>query len=175
VDQIIGRSQELNSLGFVEQAAALSDGEVSEQEYRSAFDDLGYCLARDGITVTEPQVSPIDNLRLVFSYSLNGVDGARAAEIQATCEERYWSDISAFYVGTHPKVLDPKLVTAVTACLNESGIETRGDETAFRDLAGSDPVSSKGTLSERAAVASTCLEEAVNYLFPGFPYVVYDL
>lgn len=158
--------------GYVEQAEALEDGEVSDAEYDELFSLFQECLVQSGIQLDPPVVSPIDGRRKLWWPAGDGVfeteDEMREA---SACQLRYVTDVEGA-VGERPRRMAEPLRASVRACLSERGIDIAASDDDIRK------VMQAATGEHEDAVAS-CVSEGVleNYpeirAIPFVPPVVY--
>ncbi|MDR1394245.1 MAG: hypothetical protein LBJ62_09840 [Bifidobacteriaceae bacterium] len=152
--------RELEKQGYTEQAEMLEDGQVTDEEFREAFDLMAECLVAADVEILGPWVNPVDGVRLDFSAVFDdGVDHETARETVQSCWLPYWDSVSAWYVDTHPHVMDPPLRELVAECLEEKGYVLTGDEMSVEDFAGpdrrKDPVG-------RPSATKSCVTDVIN-------------
>lgn len=155
-----------DSLGIdpeVEQAWALGDGVVDRHEYRTAMARFVSCLADSGYQVTEPVLSPIDQLTLLYDIVPEGDPDTWNRNVEI-CNLRHISHIEMVYVEAQEQVMDESLRSAAAGCLSEKGVVLTGDERAVEDFvlaAGGD-----------GATAMDCVLVSARRLFPELPSAV---
>lgn len=152
--------------GSAENAAAMADGDLTEDEYFSGARRYQECYAAEGVVLPEPITSPVDGLTLEWIYpdEAFAVVGDAAAELQK-CNEQ-WAPMSAAYA-LHPAYMDPKLRDAVVLCMRDKGYEATGKEERVADFVG-DPSSDQGAQSD---VAVRCIMDSSHEVFPEIPQV----
>jgi hypothetical protein len=142
------------------QAWALDDGVVTDSEYRTAVDGFVSCMRDAGYSVTDPVLSPIDGLTLLYDLDFSGDPDVWNVKVEE-CNLGNVSHIEPSYVEQREQVMDPKLRSATAQCLTRKGIEPTGHEhnvTDFYDTAG------KQEDAARECVGKAMLEE-----FPDYP------
>lgn len=142
------------------QAWALSDGVVTEAEYRTAIERFISCVRDAGYEVTDPVLSPIDRLTLLYDLTANG-DRERWNKRIEYCNDTEVSYIEPRYVEAREQVMEPSLRAASAECLNHRGFELTGNERNVRDFV-------KATNGSTATVME-CVTPALQRLFPNVP------
>lgn len=142
------------------QAWALGDGNVTEEEYRTAVAKFIGCMADAGYGATEPMLSPVDGLTLLFDFKPSGDIAAYNAKLEL-CNETQFTQIEPKYVEARTQVMDPALRKAATECLTKEGFEVTGTETNVREF-----MAATGTTVQ---VTMDCVSPAMKKLFPGLP------
>jgi hypothetical protein len=158
-------ARQLEEQGYLEQAAMLADGEITEEEHQNAFDLVRGCLEESGGGVAAgPYVSPVDGWTLEFLIDpVDTGDPIESGEIEIACEERYYSVLSYNYVHSREPRMDPPLRSALIECLGGKGFEVSGEEKSVRDFAGGEGAE-VGSVRDNAV--TDCIHESVRRLYP---------
>lgn len=164
-EKLKAMSEQYRAQGYTEQADALEDGNVTEDEYSAAYENLNRCITDAGYALTEMHVSPIDGATYLFAYDSSGRDQEVASKEMTECQERYWNGVSAGYQDLVPVKMDEPLRQAALVCMRDKGYEVAGDEETPLELGGPDPISN-GNPSARWTAAQECLLDAQGELFP---------
>jgi hypothetical protein len=115
------------------QSWALRDGTVTDSEYRTAIDALVSCVRTAGYRITDPTVSPVDGLTLLYDIEPAGDPDTWNTRVEA-CDTANVSMIEPSYVEQRPQVMDPALRKAVAACLRADGFTPTGTEHNIKDF-----------------------------------------
>jgi hypothetical protein len=128
------RSQGANELDPAhKQNWALSDGVVSSAEYAHAVETFINCVRAAEYQVSEPVISPIDKLTLVYDLSLTG-DPTRFNNTVQDCNIAHLAFIEPAYIEANVQTMDMRLRQAVADCLTSRGITITGLERNFPDF-----------------------------------------
>lgn len=138
---------------------ALEDGRVDAAEYGRAMNEFISCVRGAGYEVTDPVISPIDGLSLLYQITPSG-DPASYNEAVQRCNLSHLSMVEPTYVESHPKVMEETLRSAVVRCLRGRGRTASGDERNATELA-------EAARDEPAVVE--CITESRVRLFPELP------
>lgn len=142
------------------QAWALDDGVVTESEYRTAIDGFVSCMRDAGYSVTDPVVSPIDGLTLLYDLNPSGSPDAWNKKLEE-CDTSYVSMIEPTYVEARDQVMEPSLRSATARCLNDKDIRVSGNERNVKEFANS--------AGEPGNVIMQCVSPSMHKLFPDYP------
>lgn len=142
------------------QAWALDDGVVTESEYHTAIDGFVSCMRAAGYSVTDPVVSPIDGLTLLYDLNPSGSPDAWNEKLEE-CDTSYVSMIEPTYVEARDQVMEPSLQAATARCLSEKDIRVGGNERNVKDFVDS--------ADEPGNVIMQCVTPAMRQLFPDYP------
>jgi hypothetical protein len=164
-EKLKAMSEQYRAQGFTEQADALEDGKITEDEYRAAYENLDRCITDAGYALTEMHLSPIDGATYLFAFDSSGRDRDVASQEMGECQDRYWSGVSAGYQDLVPVKMDEALRQSALDCMRDKGYDVTGDEKTPLELGGPDPVSN-GNPSDRWTAAQECLLDAQGELFP---------
>lgn len=159
-DTIANLAASLEENGHSDQAAALSDGKVSAEEYEAAFERLRSCIEEDGYAVTDFAVSPLTGTTYEFAYFSNGKSDSVASAHYAECETAYWQPTAGVYADTAPQRIDEPLKAAIVLCMEKEGEGAEPEAQTFTELVGYD------SSQERREVASNCAQESAAALYP---------
>lgn len=149
-------------------AAMFADGSVDASDYESAFKGFSTCMQERGYSISEPSISPADNIRFIFSVDGAGKDPAVMDTDQMECSADL-REVEAMYAATATQRMDPPLQAAMVGCLDEKGLEPPSDAQnyqQFLEAAGG----SKATTEWRVTF-SGCLSEVGQQLYPNLPYL----
>ena len=142
------------------QAWALDDGVVTEGEYRTAIDGFVSCMRDAGYEVTDPVVSPIDSLTLLYDLTPSGPPDAWNKKVEE-CDTSFVSMIEPTYVEARDQVMEPSLQAATARCLSERDIRVGGNERNVKDFVDS--------ADEPGNVIMQCVTTGMEQLFPDYP------
>lgn len=141
------------------QSWALNDGTVTDDEYKTAISQFVMCVTDAGYRVTDPVLSPVDGLTLLYDLTPQG-DPDRWNEKMESCNVTYVSHIEPTYVEARQQVMDPSLRDRTGQCLRDKGFILSGTESnveQFRDSTGG-----SNTVME-------CVSASLKELFPTVP------
>lgn len=120
--------------GHTDQASALSDGVVSDDEYSAAFAALSQCATSQNVAVSEPTISPVSNDRYEFGYDYSGLTVDAALNVIDGCEAEHWTSVAMAYSFTREPRMNPDLMAATVGCLENRGLSVEGDTVSVEDL-----------------------------------------
>lgn len=115
---------------------ALGNGKVTAAEYRTAVDRFVSCVRDAGYSVSDPVLSPADNLTLIYDISPSG-DPDPYNEAVQTCNLSHLSLVEPTFVEARPQVMDTALRVAVSDCLKRQDIRVTAKELNLVDFAAS--------------------------------------
>lgn len=141
------------------QAWALDDGVVTESEYRSAIDGFVSCMRDAGYAISDPVLSPVDGLTLLYDLDPSGPPDAWNKKVEE-CDASYVSQIEPTYVEARDQVMEPSLRSATARCLSDKEIKLSGKEQNVKEF--SDSANDPGN------VVMQCVTTAMRELFPGY-------
>lgn len=142
------------------QAWALDDGVVTDTEYREAIDGFVSCMRDAGYSITDPVLSPIDGLTLLYDMNPSGPPEAWNEKVEE-CDSSFVSMIEPTYVASRDQVMEPSLQAATARCLNDEGIRVSGKERNVKEFADS--------AGEPGNVIMQCVSPSMHKLFPDYP------
>jgi hypothetical protein len=157
--------RQLEEQGYTVQAEMLSDGKVTLEEYREAWDLYRECLEDNGLVIQGPWTSPLDGITIFHAVDYNALADGVGEQLGDECYNRYWMPLGADYVITHPGSMEPAMLEAMADCMAKKGYEVTGDEQLLKDFGGPKPFED-GALTERGAAAGQCVEAGMNRLHP---------
>lgn len=143
-----------------EQAWALGDGTATQAEYHTAVERFISCMHDAGHGSTEPIVSPIDGLTLLYDIVPDGDPVAWNETIEA-CNARHLSHIEPAYVESQEHVMDVSLRQGTVDCLMRQGVTLSGHERNVTDF-----VTAAGG---RTPMVLSCVINTARALFPKLP------
>lgn len=149
-------------LGHIESSELLKDGVVDKADYESAFENLRRCMREAGYKVSDPILSPVDNLAYVFEYDAAGRKSEGMRKDSSLCEEEYWSNVSAVYMNTNEQKMDEPIRSAAISCLQQKGYDVPESARSYLEMYG-DPLSDEGKQRQDTA---TCVLETAYRLHP---------
>ncbi|MFC8427565.1 hypothetical protein [Streptomyces sp. NPDC057253] len=138
---------------------ALRDDRVTASEYRTAITRFLACIEDSGYRTSDPVISPIDGLSLLYDITPSG-DPATYNERVQRCNLGHLSMIEPSYVESHHKVMDQPLRIAVGKCLERRGAHVSGTEQNATDFA---------TAAHDEPAVVECVTETRQQLYPGLP------
>ncbi|MFD5328390.1 hypothetical protein [Streptomyces sp. NPDC127092] len=115
---------------------ALKDGRVSAAEYRTAMGRFVSCVRDAGYPVTEPVLSPADNLTLIYAITPSGEPETYNNAVQR-CNLSHLSMVEPTFVEARRQVMEAPLRAAVGDCLSREGVVLTGKERSLKDFARS--------------------------------------
>jgi hypothetical protein len=151
--------------GFDEAAEMLEDGVVDSADYEAAVENARRCISDLGVAMSEPQLNPVDNLRLSYTVSIEGVSAGTEDAINA-CMDGNVGAVETYYVATHEQQMSTPLIAPVRACMEAAGQGSFPDATSMPEFAG-DPEEQDGT---RRETAFECIREGMAEAFPDVEY-----
>lgn len=159
-------ADEAAAAGSQENADAMSDGELTEDEYYDAARRFQTCYSDAGVVIEGPVLSPVDSLTLEWVYpdTYDLDENGEAAVEQCNSQ---WIPVAAAYSATHDSVMDQALRVSVITCMQENGYEMAGDESSVVDFVG-EPEADGG---QQRTQAEHCIIDGARVLFPDLPQV----
>lgn len=142
------------------QAWALDDGVVTEIEYRIAIDGFVSCMRNAGYAVTDPKLSPIDGLTLLYDLKPSGDPSAWNKKVEE-CDDASVSQIEPTYVESRDQVMAPALRTATANCLTDDGVRLSGTELNVKNFVDAAAGSGETVMG--------CVSASMKRLFPSYP------
>ncbi|SEF37492.1 hypothetical protein SAMN05421837_11452 [Amycolatopsis pretoriensis] len=133
---------------------------VTETEYRTSIDGFVSCMRNAGYAVTDPVLSPIDGLTLLYDLHPSGDPDAWNKKVDE-CDSGFVSQIEPAYVESREQVMAPVLRSATATCLTDGGIRLSGSEHNVKDFV--DAAEGAGDKVMR------CISTAMKRLFPDYP------
>jgi hypothetical protein len=143
-----------------EQAWALGDGIVTQEEYHTAVDRFISCMRDAGFDSTRPVLSPIDGVSLLYDI-VPGGDPAVWNKTIDSCNALHISHIEPAYVESQEHVMAAPLRQGVTDCVASKGIRRAGSERNVTDF-----VSAAGG---QVPTVMECVVNVARELFPELP------
>ncbi|MFV2109042.1 hypothetical protein [Micromonospora sp. LOL_015] len=144
----------------VAQDWALRDGDVTEVEYQTAVDGFLSCMAHAGYNASEPALSPVDGLTLLFDVEPSGDPNVWNTKVEE-CNLTHISDIEPAYVEANTQVMDARLREVAVKCLEEKGVALTGVEQNVTELVKS----AEGSMQ----MVMGCVGPALRTLYPDLP------
>lgn len=160
--QVMKIAEEAKASGSTEQANALSDGDVTSEEYLAAFQSLRDCVESRGYVVEGPETSPLTGSTIEFAYEAGGLDMTKALQHYEDCEAEHWSYIGGVYSSTVAQKTEPTLLAEIVSCLEIEGIAADPDAQLYVDLVSTDD-------SEATSALIKCAQERTWRLYPDLP------
>ena len=111
----------------------MADGVVSEDEYRKAIDGFVSCVRDAGYPVTDPVLSPIDGLTLLYDLAPSGDPDAWNKKTE-DCNQAHVSHIEPAYVEGRKQTMAPALQAATVKCLRGKGFALPDKERDVKDF-----------------------------------------
>ncbi|WP_329117816.1 hypothetical protein [Streptomyces sp. NBC_01353] len=115
---------------------ALKDGRVTSAEYGTAMGRFVSCIRDAGYPVSEPVLSPADNLTLIYEVAPSGAPETYNNAVQS-CNLSHLSMVEPTFVEAQPQVMDEPLRRAVGDCLRRQGVAVTAEERNLREFARS--------------------------------------
>lgn len=153
--------------GYAEAVTVLDDGRVTKEEWRSIHLDWVGCMTELGYSFDPPLIDPVNGREFVENRSYVGGGDPDADGVDA-CYARYEDAVGQIYYLTTPAVMDPALMAAVHACLDDQGIPYGGDEVKLEDFYMDDE---KDPNEVSQSAVTQCVETAFFTLYPELPNV----
>ncbi|MET9427142.1 MULTISPECIES: hypothetical protein [unclassified Streptomyces] len=113
---------------------ALKDGMVTAAEYRTAMGRFVACVEDAGYPVSDPVLSPADNLTLIYTITPSGKPDVYNAAVQ-TCNLAHLSIVEPTFVEANSQVMDEPLTAAISDCLQRRGVTLTTRERNLADFA----------------------------------------
>jgi len=142
------------------QGWALDDHVVTQDEYRAAVTGFISCMAAAGYQSTEPVVSPVDGITLLYDITPEGDPKIWNEKIE-TCNLLHLSHIEPAYLESRQQIMDESLREATITCLDNQGIGMTGRERVVADFAAA--------AGERTQTVMECVTDSARKLFPELP------
>lgn len=142
------------------QSWALEDRVVSESEYRAAVANFVSCVRDAGYSISDPMLSPVDGLTLLYDITPSGDPDAWSRKLEE-CNLTHVSHIEPAYVEAREQTMEPSLRAATVTCLRSKGFEPRGTERNVKDFV--DSTDGVGT------AVTQCVTTSIGQLFPELP------
>lgn len=145
-----------------EQDWALGDGVVTVMEYHMAVDRFVTCVRDAGYEVSEPVLSPIDGLSLLYDIVPSGEPRIYNDAVQS-CNLSHISLTEPAFVESQSQVMNETLRQAVVECLRGQGITVTGEERNATEFAA---------VTRNNQVTLNCVFDSTHKLFPELPDVL---
>ncbi|WP_158609556.1 hypothetical protein [Cellulomonas triticagri] len=150
--------------GWTEQADVLAKGYVTRADYEQAIDHVRACAEDGGNGISEPTLSPIDNLTLEFGFPVGAMDDEVIWDLSDRCLQRWHSLVETGYQVSHEAVMDADILAASLTCMADAGFPMVGEIRNARDMAAR-------VSPEDGEVLSDCIVEAAMQVRPDLPMV----
>lgn len=144
----------------------------SAEEYSEAFEVFQECMVSRGHRVTDPVVSPVDGMQIIYEATA-GTNSKKTYE--ADFNECYFpfGEVEAdFFVTEQPRMTEP-LRNEVQTCMGAEGLElsdSAASTNAMREELGVD-VSEPLDRSDTAQTLNKCIVSAAKELYPDIPFI----
>lgn len=145
--------------GWTTQAEVLGRGVVTRADYEQAIDHVRACAERGGNGISEPTLSPIDNLTLEFGFPVGATDEEDIWDLSGECLSQWFTLVEAGYRASHDAVMDADILDASLSCMADLGFTMTGDIRNARDMAVRVPVEADGQLAD-------CISQSAMRLRP---------
>ncbi|WP_143036065.1 hypothetical protein [Lentzea fradiae] len=133
---------------------------VTETEYRTAIDGFVSCMRKFDYDVTDPVLSPIDGLTLLYDLHPTGDPDTWNKNLDG-CDSSFVSQIEPVYVEARTQVMEPSLRDATAQCLAERGADLGGEERNVKNFVD--------TTGNSDNIVMRCVSDAMKRLFPDYP------
>jgi hypothetical protein len=163
---IAQEARNLEAAGFSAQAALLSDGVVSSDDYRRAIDNYSDCLVAVGMSITIPRLSPVDGFSFDFAVNHGSLKDDAALEVEEKCRQEHLGKVEAYWAAINTQVMDLSLRDAGAACAEKQGIDVGEESSNFREMAGKCANWDSDEERHRFEVVDQCLGTEYWRLFP---------
>ncbi len=162
---ILAAAKEQRAAGHDQAADLLEDGVVDSADYEAAIENARRCISDLGLSMSEPQLNPVDNLR--YSYYAN-TEGAPVGTDEAVtaCMDGNVASVEVYYVATHEQVMSTPLIAPVNTCMEEAGYGPFPEATSMPDFAGDPEDDDAG----RRTTAFECIGSAMSEVYPEVEY-----
>lgn len=156
---------------YAEQASLLSDGEVTEEDYRTANGLFRACLEEVGYRFGEEiTIDPINGLQLQNEWNVTPGESGQLADKKLadqadSCQDAF-DTVEMAYIGTHEKRMDPTLRAAIEQCALSQDIEVSEQNLTIDSML-------EGSNDARRDIIQSCLFTSMGSLFPGLEFVGY--
>lgn len=114
------------------------------------------CAERDANGITEPRLSPVDNLSLEFGFPIGAVPEDVVWEVSDQCLQRYLWTVEVGFRTTHPAVMDADIKEAAIVCMAALGYEISTEVRNVADMAEEIPGEARSALLD--CVSSSVLD-----------------
>jgi hypothetical protein len=141
------------------QSWALTDGTVTDDEYRTAIDGFAKCVRDAGFPVNDAVLSPVDGLTLLYGIPPTGDPDAWSKTVE-DCNLTHISHIEPTYIEAREQRMTPQLRDAAVQCLRDKGVTAKGTEHNVKEL-----IEATGKSPE----VLECVSRSTRQLFPELP------
>lgn len=124
---VVEASEHLREIGAIENADALEDGVISMDEYLASAGRYQSCLRELGIVIGGPDLSPVDNVTLLWALPDDVAGGEEVASGSKSCAEQ-WQPVAGAYLDSHSERMNDDLQKAVGTCMIAAGYDLSGEE-----------------------------------------------
>ncbi|NHT17269.1 hypothetical protein [Cellulomonas sp. IC4_254] len=145
--------------GWESQSVLLADGIVTSADYDQAISNTRVCAEHRANGITEPRLSPIDNLTREFGFPVGAMAEEAVWAASDECLQQHLWTVEAAYISTHEAVMDDDIRVASLQCMAERGFVMTGDIRSARDMAVRIPHESEPELTD-------CITQAALRLRP---------
>lgn len=152
--------------GSEENAAALSDGELTVIEYYEASRRYQECYSAAGITLPAPVLSPVDNLTLEWAYPEEARTAAGKTAHQLDACDGQWAPV-VVAASLKSTWMDPDLADVVANCMERKGYSISAEAEDVADFVG-EPLKDGG---RQRAEAEKCIIDHARTMFPELPKI----
>ncbi len=126
---------EARANGWDSQVRLLEDGVVTAAEYEQAIDNTRACAERGANGITEPVLSPVDNLTLEFGFPIGAMAEEDVWAVSDDCSQQHLWTVQAAYVSTHDAVMDVDIRVDTLACMADHGHPIAAEVRNAREMA----------------------------------------
>lgn len=156
--------------GFDWEVGVLDDGRISAGEYEQAYDRYMKCQEDLGYVFDKPKIlDPVGGLQWQAISVFRGTGEPPLLQEDHPCYVKIFL-IEDLYLSTSTERMDPTLLAALKACLDDKGVPYRGDEVKFADFTDG---LTDAELADEDEQRVSCLIEKATELFPDLLAVNY--
>lgn len=151
--------------GYSWESSILQDDVITAGEYEQAYDRFMKCQEDLGWVFDRPKfLSPVNGLQWqALAIDWRGTGDPPTADLEDRCEVPFFL-LEFAYLHTTAHRMDPALRSAFVACLDEHGLEHRGDETNFNEFTSH--LSDAEYLADSEGTYQYCLTEEAVGMYP---------
>ena len=150
-------------LGYKQAAAALSDGVITKEEWKSLHIDWVSCMTKLGYDFDAPLLDPINGREYVENRTYKGPSSGPSNTAQDKCDAQFDFSVGQIYYNDTPATMDPALILAVHTCLDAKGVKYAGNETKYQDFFAAKDQNLGGATSGPVA---DCVNDSMKKLYP---------
>lgn len=124
-EQIKQKAAKQESTGNESQASLLSDGVVTDANFRQAVNDARECMRNEGLDVSEVEKMPtLESYDLTFNFEPGSRSDAEAMGIADECEQEHSNAVRESWGLQSAQQLSSEGKSLLNQCYEENGLES---------------------------------------------------